>query len=96
MTRPTPTPTPANLPGNPAHARSLARITRPILTLSGPRPKTPAEIIAAAKREAASPASPNYARTAGTIPARMRALTAPKTRKIWPARKPRPQFGLTP
>ena len=85
MTRPTIPANPANLPANPAHARSFARITRPILTLSGPRPKTPAEIVAAAKREAAGP---NYARKL--------ALTAPKARKIWPARKPRPQFGLTP
>ena len=47
------TPTPANIPTSPKTARSYARITRPILTLSGPRPKTAAEIIAAAAREIA-------------------------------------------
>ena len=45
------TPTPANIPTSPATARSYARITRPILTLSGPRAKTAAEIIHAAARE---------------------------------------------
>ena len=46
------TPTPANLPTSPETARSYARVTRPVLTLSGPRAKTEAEIIAAAQREA--------------------------------------------
>ena len=45
------TPTPANIPTSPATARGYARITRPILTLSGPRAKTAAEIIHAAARE---------------------------------------------
>ena len=45
------TPTPANIPTSPATARSYARITRPILTLSGPRAKTAAEITHAAARE---------------------------------------------
>ena len=45
------TPTPANIPTSPATARSYARITRPILTLSGPRAKTETEIIRAAARE---------------------------------------------
>ena len=45
------TPTPANMPTSPATARSYARITRPILTLSGPRAKTAAEITRAAARE---------------------------------------------
>lgn len=49
------TPTPANIPTSPATARSYARITRPILTLSGPRAKTEAEILAAAAREANPP-----------------------------------------
>ena len=47
------TPTPANLPTSPETARSYARITRPILTLSGPRTKTAAEIARAAAREIA-------------------------------------------
>ena len=51
MTHRSLTPTPANLPTSPATARSYARITRPILTLFGPRAKSEAEIIAAAARE---------------------------------------------
>lgn len=47
------TPTPANIPTSPATARSYTRITRPILTISGPRPKTEAEIAHAAARETA-------------------------------------------
>ena len=47
------TPTPANLPTSPATFRSYARVTRPILTLSGPRTKTAAEIAHAAAREIA-------------------------------------------
>ena len=47
------TPTPANLPISPETARSYARITRPILTISGPRAKTEAEIARAAAREIA-------------------------------------------
>ena len=47
------TPTPANIPTSPATARSYARITRPILTLSGPRAKSAAEIARAAARETA-------------------------------------------
>lgn len=46
-------PTPANIPTSPATARSYARITRPILTLYGPRAKTAAEIVRAAARETA-------------------------------------------
>ena len=46
-------PTPANIPTSPATARSYARITRPILTLSGPRAKSAAEIARAAARETA-------------------------------------------
>ena len=49
------TPTPANIPTSPETARSYARITRPILTLSGPRAKTEAEIARAAAREASPP-----------------------------------------
>lgn len=44
---------PANMPTSPGTARSFARITRPILTLGGPRPKTEAETIRAANRETA-------------------------------------------
>lgn len=51
MTYRSQTPTPANIPTSPATARSYARITRPILTLSGPRAKTAAEITRAAARE---------------------------------------------
>ena len=47
------TPTPANIPTSPETARSYARITRPILTLAGPRPKSAAEIARAAARETA-------------------------------------------
>ena len=47
------TPTPANLLTSPATFRSYARVTRPILTLSGPRTKTAAEIAHAAAREIA-------------------------------------------
>lgn len=47
------TPTPANIPTSPATARSYARITRPMLTLAGPRAKTEAEITRAAARERA-------------------------------------------
>lgn len=53
MTYRSQTPTPANIPTSPATARGYARITRPILTLSGPRAKTAAEIIHAAARETA-------------------------------------------
>lgn len=51
MTNRSLTPYPHNMPTSPATARAFARITRPILTLSGPRAKTEAEIIAAASRE---------------------------------------------
>ena len=47
------TPTPANIPTSPETARSYARITRPVLTLFGPRAKTAAEIVRAAARETA-------------------------------------------
>lgn len=50
------TPTPANIPTSPtspATARSYARITRPMLTISGPRAKSAAEIVRAAARETA-------------------------------------------
>lgn len=43
----------ANMPTGPETARSVARITRPILTLAGPRPKSEDEIIRAAARETA-------------------------------------------
>ena len=52
MTNRSLTPYPHNMPTSPATAREFARITRPILTLTGPRAKTEAEIIAAAQREA--------------------------------------------
>ena len=52
MTNRSLTPYPHNMPTSPATAREFARITRPVLTLSGPRAKTEAEIIAAAQREA--------------------------------------------
>lgn len=55
MTNRSLTPYPANMPTSPATAREFARITRPILTISGPRPKTEAEIIAAAQRGATEP-----------------------------------------
>ncbi len=80
---------PANMPTDPATARSFARITRPILGLAGRRTKTEAEIIKAAKRETdiqrgefAAP-DPAY-----EIPS--------KKRKPRPAmtRKPRPAFAL--
>ena len=80
---------PANMPTDPATARSFARITRPILTLGGKRAKTEAEIIKAAQLEAkiqrgefAAP-GPAYA-----IPS--------KKRKPRPAmtRQPRAAFAL--
>ena len=52
MTNRSLTPYPHNMPTSPATAREFARITRPILTIFGPRAKTEAEIIAAAQREA--------------------------------------------
>ena len=52
MTNRSLTPYPHNMPTSPETAREFARITRPVLTLSGPRAKTEAEIIAAAQREA--------------------------------------------
>ena len=87
------TPTPANIPTSPATARSYARITRPILTLSGPRAKTAAEIAHAAARETALLAG-TY-RT--TTPPR-----APNPRNHGPhggkplTRPPRAQFALVP
>ena len=84
------TPTPANIPTSPETARSYARITRPILTLSGPRPKTEAEIIAAAKREANPPDYTPQPSARAAKPARL------ARRKFWPTRPPRAQFALTP
>ena len=52
MTNRSLTPYPHNMPTSPETAREFARITRPILTIFGPRAKTEAEIIAAAQREA--------------------------------------------
>ena len=52
MTNRSLTPYPHNMPTSPETAREFARITRPVLTLSGSRAKTEAEIIAAAQREA--------------------------------------------
>ncbi len=81
--------TPANMPTNPDAARSFARITRPILTLGGARPKTEAEIIKAAQLEAKiqrgefAAHGPVY-----EIPSKKR-----KPRPIAP-HKPRPAFAL--
>ena len=86
------TPTPANIPTSPETARSYARITRPILTLSGPRPKTEAEIIAAAEREARR-ASWTMPPAPAKNPARPR--NTPKIRPKFFRRAPRPNFGLT-
>lgn len=66
MTNRSLTPYPHNMPTSPATAREFARITRPILTLSGPRAKTEAEIIAAAQREASMSNRAGTAGTAGT------------------------------
>ena len=86
------TPTPANIPTSPATARSYARITRPILTLSGPRAKTEAEIIAAAQREA----NAGKAGTAGATQSRSQTTASPR-RKFAPPlaiRKARADFAL--
>lgn len=80
---------PSNLPTSPETARSVARITRPILTLGGKRAKTEAEVIHAAKREAKI--------QKGEFAALGPALEIPsKKRKPRPAptRQPRPAFAL--
>ena len=91
------TPTPANIPTSPATARSYARITRPILTLSGPRAKTAAEIIHAAARETAI--------LSGTYRTRPKIAAHKNPRNPGPhaphggkplTRPPRAQFALVP
>ena len=81
------TPTPANMPTSPETARSFARITRPILTLSGPRAKTAPEILRAAAREQAI--------LSGTFPTSTSTSRAQNPRNPGPRPKPqRAQFAL--
>ena len=89
------TPTPANIPTSPETFRSYARVTRPILTLSGPRTKTAAEIARAAARE--------IALLQGTFPTSTTTRRAANPRnpgpyggKPQPAATPRAQFALVP
>lgn len=83
---------PANMPTSPETARSVARITRPMLTLAGPRPKTKAEIIRAAARETAL--------LNGTFETRPAGGTYHNPRNAGPyggkpqTRPPRPAFAL--
>ena len=92
MTNRSLTPYPHNMPTSPATAREFARITRPVLTLSGPRAKTEAEIIAAAQREAKA------GKTGDADSAQNRSLTtANPRRKFAPPlaiRKARADFAL--
>ena len=82
----------ANMPTGPETARSVARITRPILTLAGPRPKSEDEIIRAAARETAL--------LNGTIKTRPTDGTYRNPRNLGPnagkpkTRPPRPAFAL--
>ena len=88
------TPTPANLPTSPETARSYARITRPILTLSGQRTKTAAEIAHAAAREIAL-LSGTFSTTTTRRAANPR-NPGPYGGKPQPARTQRAQFALVP
>ena len=93
MTNRSLTPYPHNMPTSPATAREFARITRPILTLFGPRAKTEAEIIAAAQREASRA---DKADRAGTTQNRNQTTASPR-RKFAPPlaiRKARADFAL--
>lgn len=80
---------PANMLTSPDTARSFARITRPVLTLTGPRAKTEAEIVEAAHREAKIQAGEF------TIPGPGLVIPS-KKRKPRPDmnRPPRPAFAL--
>ena len=88
------TPTPANLPTSPETFRSYARVTRPILTLSGPRTKTAAEIAHAAAREIALLQGTLQLHPASASAANPR-NPGPYGGKPHPAR-PRAQFALVP
>ena len=92
MTNRSLTPYPHNMPTSPETAREFARITRPVLTLSGPRAKTEAEIIAAAQREAKA----GKAGKAGGAQNRSQTTASPR-RKFAPPmaiRKARADFAL--
>lgn len=91
------TPTPANLPTSPATARSYARITRPILTLSGPRAKSAAEIVRAAGRENAILSGTYRAPNAPRAPnPRNPGPYGGKSHRAPNARPARAQFALVP
>ena len=95
MTNRSLTPYPHNMPTSPATAREFARITRPVLTLSGPRAKTEAEIIAAAQREA-NAGKAGKANKAGGAQNRSQTTASPR-RKFAPPlaiRKARADFAL--
>ena len=95
MTNRSLTPYPHNMPTSPATARKFARITRPVLTLSGPRAKTEAEIIAAAQREAKA-CKVGTAGKAGTTQNRSQTTVSPR-RKFAPPlkiRQARAAFAL--
>ena len=88
------TPTPANIPTSPATARSYARITRPILTLSGPRAKSAAEIVRAAARETAILSGTYHTATAPRAPNPRN--PGPYAARPHRARTARAQFALVP
>ena len=89
------TPTPANLPTSPETFRSYARVTRPILTLSGPRTKTAAEIASAAAREIAF-LQGTFSTRAPTKRTANPRNPGPCGGKPQPAATPRAQFALVP
>ena len=98
MTNRSLTPYPHNMPTSPETARAFARITRPVLTLSGPRAKTEAEIIAAAQREAKAGKARGARGAGGACGAQNRSqTTASPRRKFAPPlaiRKARADFAL--